>query len=77
MGDQPTHDLQVVGAFIESMELSHIYILELRVLQRPNFPPGVQVQIPPGQPLPLVPWVGRAYDFGIRTMGWQVNNAGV
>jgi len=77
MGDEPIHDLQVTGAFIESMELAHIYILELRVMQRPNFPPGVQVQIPPGQPLPLVPWVGRAYDFGIKAMGWRVNNAGV
>ena len=76
MGDQLTHDLQVVGAFIESRELGHIHTLDLRVMQRPNFPPGVQVQVPPGQALPLIPWVGRAYDFGIRAMGWQVNNEG-
>jgi hypothetical protein len=77
IGDEPTHDFQVIGAFIESRELAHIHILELRVMQRPNLPPGVQVQVPPGQPLPLVPWVGRAYDFGIRAMGWRVNSEGV
>jgi len=77
MRDEPTHDLRVTGAFIESRELAHIHILELKVMQRPNFPPGVQVQVPPGQALPLVPWVGRAYDFGIRAMGWRVNSEGV
>lgn len=77
IGDDPIHDLRVIGAFIESTELFHIHIMELRVMQRPNFPPGVQVQVPPGQPLPLVPWVGRAYDFGIRGMGWRINNDGV
>lgn len=77
MGDQPTHDLQVTGAFIESRQLAHIHILELRVMQRPNLPPGVQVQVPPGQALPLVPWVGRAFDFGIRATGWRVNSEGV
>jgi hypothetical protein len=77
MGDEATHDLRVIGAFIESRELAHIHILELKVMQRPNFPPGVQVQVPPGQALPLVPWAGRAYDFGIRAMGWRVNSEGV
>jgi hypothetical protein len=77
MGDQPVLDLTVVGAFIESIELSYVHILELKVMQRPNLPPNVQVQVPPGQPLPLVPWVGRAYDFGIKKVGWQVNDQGV
>jgi hypothetical protein len=77
MGDQPVLDLTVVGAFIESIELPYIHILELKVMQRPNLPPNVQVQVPPGQPLPLVPWVGRAYDYGIKKVGWQINNEGV
>lgn len=77
MGDELTRDLHVVGAFIESTQASHVYTTMLRVAQRPNLPPNVQVQVPPGAPIPLAPWVSRAYDFGIQNSGWRLNNEGI
>lgn len=74
MGDQQTRDLKVIGAFIESTELSHVYPTHLKVAQRPNLPPNVQIQLPPGTPIPLAPWVTRSYDFGIQAVGWRLND---
>jgi hypothetical protein len=76
MGDDLTRDLHVLGALIETTDSSYGYSTDLKVMQRPNLPPGVQVQVPQGQPIPLVPWVSRAYEHGIVRMGWQENRAG-
>lgn len=76
MGDEPTRDLHVLGAFMETAASSYTYTTDVTVMQRPNLPEGVQVQVPPGQPIPLVGWVGRAYDYGFQRMGWMRNNRG-
>jgi hypothetical protein len=76
MGDEPTRDLHVLGAFMETADSSYAYTTDVKVMQRPNLPQGVQVQVPPGQPIPLVGWVGRAYDYGFQRMGWVRNNGG-
>jgi hypothetical protein len=77
MGDEPNKDLCVNGALIESTELSHIYKTDLKISQRPNIPPNVQVQLPPGQAIPLVPWLKRSYEISIEKTGWQINSEGV
>ena len=77
MGDEPTRDLSVTGALIESTELSHMFTTEMRVIQRPNLPPNVQIQVQPGNVLPLSPMFGRAFDFSIRRVGWKLNQAEV
>jgi hypothetical protein len=77
LGDDPVCELKVKGAFIESKGLSQLFILELKAMQRPNLPPNVQIQAPPGQPLPLIPWVGRTYEYAIKKMGWEINDEGV
>jgi len=74
MGDEQTRELKVIGAFIESKDISHIYTTELKVMQRPNLPANLQIQVPPGQPLPLAPWVGRTFDYGIKRIGWKLND---
>lgn len=74
MGDEQTRDLSVAGGFIESTEFSHIFRTDLKVMQRPNLPSNVQVQVAAGSPLPLVPWVSRAYDYGIQRQAWRVND---
>jgi len=74
MGDQHLRDLNVVGGFIESTALSHIYTTDLRIAQLPKLPPNVQLQLPPGQPPPLIPWVGRSYEYGVQGIGWKLND---
>jgi hypothetical protein len=77
MGDALTRDVKVTGAFIESTAYSHVYVTDLKVFQRPNVPPNVPEQGPPSHPVPLVPWVGRTYDYGIQGMGWRTNDEGL
>ena len=77
MGDTPVKDLAVVGAFLESTEVQHVHLTKMKLIQRPALPPNVQVQVPPGQNIPLVPWATRNYDSSIMSMGWQLNAEGV
>jgi hypothetical protein len=77
MVDESIRSLKAIGAFLESTEFSSVHITDLKVAQRPNLPPNVQVQLPSNQPIPLVPWVGRVYDWGIQGMGWRMNNEGI
>lgn len=77
MGDEQFRNLKVKGGLLESTDNSYTYTADLNIMQRPNLPSNVQVQVPPGQPLPLVPWVGRLYDYGVQRVGWQANEGGV
>lgn len=77
MGDTQARDLIVIGGFIESMQHSHIFSTELKVMQLSNLPPNVQVQVPPGSALPLVPGLSRQYQWDIRKLGWKINSDGV
>jgi hypothetical protein len=76
MSDEQTRDLTVVGGFIESTEFSHIYTTDIKVNQRPNLPPNVQIQISPGSTIPLMPGFSRSYEFSIQQMGWKINDKG-
>ncbi len=77
MADQPSRDLTAHGAFLEATDFSLVHVLEMKVLQRPNLPPNVQIQVPAGSALPLVPWVVRTYDWGIQKLGWRTNDEGI
>jgi hypothetical protein len=76
MGDELTREVKVTGALIESTECSHIYVTDLKVFQRPTVSQHVPEPSPPSHPVPLVPWVGRTYDYGIQGMGWRINDGG-
>jgi hypothetical protein len=76
IGDEARMPLRIIGGVLESGEASYVYTTDIQVGQRPNLPPGVQVQVPPGQNLPLQPFVGRSYEWGIQRHGWEVNNNG-
>lgn len=67
-------DFTFIGGFLESSANSYRLETKVKVLQRPGLPPGVQLQVPPGQSLPLLPWVKREYEFGLRTFGWITNS---
>lgn len=73
MGDELIRDLSGATAFVESTEMSHVHQVDLKVTQRPVLPQNVQVQVPPGSPIPLVPWVNRTYEWGIQRVGWKLN----
>jgi hypothetical protein len=71
IADNLTLDVQALGAILETREVSYAYETRLTVVQQPQFPPNVQVQIAPGQPLPLAGVAVRNYQWGIRRTGWR------
>jgi len=73
MGDQQVRDLAVTGGFIENADKSYVFNTNIKVIQRPNLPPNVQIQIPPGAAMPLSPGFSRSYDFSIQQIGWIAN----
>jgi hypothetical protein len=77
--DELTADARFIGAAIESKKWGYLYETRARLRQRSVFPPNVQVQIPAGQILPLVPGLKREYDVEITSLGWvrNVNPKGV
>ena len=74
MGEETSQTLHSEGAFLETAERSFVFTVDLRILQRPKLPQGVQVQVPPGQPIPLWPWVEREFDVGAVRTGWVANS---
>lgn len=77
MGDEQVRDLTVPGGFIESTELSYVHFTSMKVIQRPNLPQNVQVQVPPGSSIPLVPWASRLYEYFIQSISWKSNSEGL
>ena len=76
MEDNPSRALVINGAFVETTELSQVFQTVITVIQRPDLPSNVQVQVPPGGQIPLVPWAARAYTFSIQRTGWRINTDG-
>lgn len=77
MGDEQVRDLTVIGGFIETTQISHIYTTVMKVIQRPNLPQNVQVQVAPGAAIPLGPGFSRSYEYSIQQIGWKINEQGV
>jgi hypothetical protein len=70
IANEPSLSLRVLGGILETTERCYVNLTDLHVSQRPKFPPGVQVQVPVGQMVPLDQWPGRLYDYGLDRTGW-------
>ena len=73
MEDDFSKEVRFVGGVLESVERSYLFTTEAVVTQRPALPENVQVQVPPGQPLPLVPGLPRDFDVQIKRQSWVHN----
>jgi ClpP class serine protease len=73
MGDEPRKEFKIIGALLESTDISYKFETDVRALQRPLAPQGQPIQVPPGQQAPLTDFVQRAYDYGIQSAGWVEN----
>jgi hypothetical protein len=74
VGEQTNRTVDICGALIETTGRSHAYVTKLKVYQRPNLPPNIQLQVPQGQNLTFPPWASRTYEFEPRAQEWKVNN---
>jgi len=74
MGAEITKDVELSGAFIDSTEISHVFMTKNKLTQRSKLPPNLQVQMQPGQALPLFPGFPVEIDMELLSEGWRIND---
>ncbi len=72
-GGVPEVDFRFIGGVAESRQWSYLFETAGKLQQTAVFPPNVQVQVPAGQPLPLVPGLPRNINVEVRSHGWVHN----
>jgi hypothetical protein len=77
MGGDQEKDLEAMGGVIESEAASHVFKAMSKVRQISDLPQGVQVQIPPGQRMPLIPGLPTKINLEPVREGWYHNGEGV
>lgn len=66
-----TQDLALPNAYVESHGMSSTRRSQMRVIRYSQLPANVQVQVPPGQPLPLIPGLPTTYAVESSSRGWE------
>jgi hypothetical protein len=73
MGDDQRLDARFLGSAIESAKWGYVYETKAVIHQHSKLPPNVQVQLPPGQVLPIVPGLPREFSVDLTAQGWIRN----
>lgn len=73
LGVELQKDVRFIGGVAEGGARSYLFETFGVVRQSTRVPPNVQVQIPAGQPMPLVPGLPRDINFEISSQGWVHN----
>jgi hypothetical protein len=73
LGDKPEESVRFVGSVVESRSWSYLFATKMRIRQQSKLPPNVQLQVPVGQSVPLIPGLPRDYQWQITEQGWTRN----
>lgn len=73
MGTDQEKPARFIGAAVESTKWSYLYATEVLISQTSKVPQGVQVQVAPGQRMPLIPGFERTYNVEITGQSWVHN----
>ena len=73
LGDKLQEDARFIGGAVESRHWSYLFETKARVRQHSKIPPNVQVQVPVGQGIPLIPGLARDYVIEVMAQGWVHN----
>lgn len=73
MGNAKNKEFRFVGGAVESATWSYLFDTKLNVSQSSVIPGNVQVQIPPGQPMPIVAGLPKHYQIEVISQGWTRN----
>jgi hypothetical protein len=65
-------ELDVIGAVLETQDLSLFHRTRVKVAKRSELPPNIQVQVPPGQPV-IVPGFPTGFSIEVLSRGWLEN----
>jgi len=71
--DAQESGVRFIGGVIESKARSYLYETKAVIRQYVKIPPNIQLQIPEGQPMPLIPGLPRELQVQITAQGWMHN----
>ncbi|MBA7558800.1 hypothetical protein ES708_00409 [subsurface metagenome] len=71
--DDQQKDFRFIGGVVESDSRSYLFETKGRIYQHSELKPNINVQIPPGQPMPLIPGLPRKYIVDIKEQRWIHN----
>jgi len=77
VSDQSRQELGINGGFIETEGQSFVFHSQCQINLASKIPQGVQIQIPSGQPMPLIPGLPVNIDVKVLSIGWEINEEGV
>jgi hypothetical protein len=66
-------EFRFIGGVVESRHWGYVFETKGKITQFSKLPQGVNVQIPPGQPMPLVPGLPRELNLEISEERWHRN----
>ena len=73
MGDESEKDIFFVGGILESLKIGYKSVTNGKLKQFSEVPPNVQIQLPPGQPMPIVQGLPRKLSMDLLKTGWYKN----
>jgi serine dehydrogenase proteinase len=73
LGDRATDEARFIAGAIESKSWSYLFETRATLRQQSILPPNVQVQLPPGQPMPLIPGLPRQPTVDVKSQRWMRN----
>ena len=71
MGDDLEKETIIKGAYVHSETKTHIFETKLKLTQRSEVPPNVNIQVPPGGSVPLIPNFPRAMNIDVVSFNWR------
>ena len=77
MGDAEEKELEAIGGVIESDGMSHLFKTMSKVRRISELPSGAQVQIAPGQRMPIIPGLPVRINLEPIREGWYSNEEGI
>jgi len=75
LGDDLQKEARFIGGTLESPKWAYIYETNALLRQRSVVPANVQIQLPPGQPMPLIPGLARQYEVEVTSCCWAHNTS--
>lgn len=73
MGDQRRQETRCIGGVVEARSWSYLNETTGTVSQQSVLPPNVQIQLPAGQQMPLIPGLPRQCIFEMKSRRWMHN----
>lgn len=73
LGEDREKEARFIGGAVESKAWSYLFETSAKLRQHSALPANVQLQLPAGQPMPLIPGLPREYQVQVTSQGWIHN----